>query len=523
VEHAVALHHDHLVLGRFRPLRPLGSGGSGSVWLVRDERSARDVALKVVPREGKAGSRAEREVEAAARLRHPRCLRALALERDEHHVYVAYEYVPGKTLRQCLRSGELDDAASVEIGAQVLDALAHAHGKKILHRDVKPGNVMVEDCDELSVRLLDFGLAQFEEAETLTAAGDVPGTLAYIAPERLAGREANGAADVWSVGVLLWESLAGRHPFSSFSPLETAKRVQEGAPHLASLRPDLPRALTATVDRMLDPDPSRRPGAKDAAARLRMAWSEVGERPRAVTSRTTLAERTGHAGLSALFAGAAAWLVPFFPAGWPFLLGALVAMAALLNPTAGLALALAVPVLPLGNASLGLAVVYSVFAAIWLAIFWRDPRSGFLFLAGPVLAAFQALPLVTIAFSDARGVLRRGALAAAAALCAASVAGIRTGKSLDLRATSSPREALAALTDYLAASPEIWIGAAVLAAATVAVPFARSRGLWGIAVWGSAFLAAALIATGGAVGTFPLVLWVWLAAAILALPLLRTR
>ena len=80
MEHAVALRHDHLVLGRYRPLRPLGSGGSGSVWLVRDERSARDVALKVVPREGKAGSRAEREVEAAARLRHPRCLRALALD-----------------------------------------------------------------------------------------------------------------------------------------------------------------------------------------------------------------------------------------------------------------------------------------------------------------------------------------------------------------------------------------------------------------------------------------------------------
>ena len=118
-------------------------------------------------------------------------------------------------------------------------------------------------------------------------------------------------------------------------------------------------------------------------------------------------------------------------------------MAALLNPTAGLALALAVPVLPLGNASLGLAVVYSVFAAVWLALFWRDPRSSFLFLAGPVLAAFQALPLVTVAFSDVRGVLRRGALAAAATLCAAAVAGIRTGESLDLHATSSPREAFA--------------------------------------------------------------------------------
>jgi len=242
-----------------------------------------------------------------------------------------------------------------------------------------------------------------------------------------------------------------------------------------------------------------------------------------VTSRSTLAERAGHAGLSALFAGAAAWLVPFFPAGWPFLLSALVAMAALLNPTAGLALALAIPVLPLGNASLGLAVVYSAFAAVWLALFWRDPRSSFFFLAGPVLAVFQALPLLTVAFSDARGVLRRSALAAAAALCAAAVAGIRTGKSLDLHATPSPREALAALADHLAASPEIWIGVAVLAAATLAAPFARSRGLWGIAVWGSAFLAAGLIATGGAVGAFPLVLWVWLAAAILALPQLRTR
>jgi len=523
VEHAVALHHDHLVLGRFRPLRPLGSGGSGSVWLVRDERSARDVALKVVPREGKAGSRAEREVEAATRLRHPRCLRALALERDDHHVYVAYEYVPGKTLRQCLRSGELDDAASVEVGAQVLDALAHAHGKKVLHRDVKPGNVMVEDGDELSVRLLDFGLAQLEEAETLTAAGDVPGTLAYIAPERLAGREANGAADIWSAGVLLWESLAGRHPFSSFSPLETAKRVQEGAPPLASLRPDLPRGLTSTVDRMLHPDPSRRPGAKEAAARLRVAWGELGERPRAVTSRATLAERVGHAGLAALFAGVATWLLPFFPAGWPFLLGALVALAALLSPRAGLALGLAAPVLPLGNASLGLALAYSAFAALWLALFWRDPRSSFLFLAGPALAAFQALPLLTVAFSDARGVLRRSALAGAGALTAAAVAGIRTGESLDLHATSSPREAVAGVTSYLAGSPEIWVGAAVLAAATMAVPFARNRGLWGIAAWGAAFLAAGLIGPGGAVGAFPLVLWVWVAVAILALPLLRTR
>jgi hypothetical protein len=94
---------------------------------------------------------------------------------------------------------------------------------------------------------------------------------------------------------------------------------------------------------------------------------------------------------------------------------------------------------------------------------------------------------------------------------------------LGLDATSSPREAFTALTDYLAANPEIWIGAIVLTAATVAAPFAARRGLWGIAAWGSAFLAAALIAPGGAIGAFPLVLWVWFAAAVLAVPLLRPR
>ena len=139
---------DALVLGRYRPLRPLGSGGSGSVWLVHDERSGRDVALKIVAREGKAGTRAEREAHAAARLRHPRCPRALALHRDDGHVYAAYEYVHGKTLREALRSGELDDRASVEAAAQVLEALAHAHEKGIVHRDVKPANVMVADADD---------------------------------------------------------------------------------------------------------------------------------------------------------------------------------------------------------------------------------------------------------------------------------------------------------------------------------------------------------------------------------------
>src|ERR687883_1266815 len=123
-----------LVLGRYRPLRPLGTGGSGSVWLARDEETGLDVALKIVPREGKAASRAEREAEAASRLRHPACQRAYGFGRDSQHVYIAYEYVPGRTFREAMRSGELDDGAAIEAAIQILDALAHAPGRGILHR-----------------------------------------------------------------------------------------------------------------------------------------------------------------------------------------------------------------------------------------------------------------------------------------------------------------------------------------------------------------------------------------------------
>ena len=201
-----------LVLGRYRPLRPLGTGGSGTVWLAMDETLGLEVALKIIAKEGRAGARAEREAEAATRLRHPHCLRAYGLESDDKHLYIAYEYVPGSTMRQAIRADELGDEGAVEAAAQILDALAFAHAKGIVHRDVKPSNVLVVDGDELSVRLFDFGLAQLADAETLTAVGDVPGTLAYISPERLHGEQAGPPADVWAVGVLLWEALSGPSP-----------------------------------------------------------------------------------------------------------------------------------------------------------------------------------------------------------------------------------------------------------------------------------------------------------------------
>ncbi len=532
---AVALTENNLVLGRYRPLRPLGSGGGGSVWLARDEHADRDVALKVVEREGKPGARAEREVDAATRLRHPRCLRALALARDDRHVYVAYPYVEGRTLRDALRAGAVDDWSAVEAAAQVLEALDHAHSKGVVHRDVKPANIMLEDGDEVSVRLLDFGLAQLEHADTLTAVGDVPGTLAYIAPERLAGADATGAADVWAVGVLLWEALAGRHPFWAVSPLETARRVGEGAQQLAELRPDLPRELCRTVDRMLSVSPRKRPSARQALDLLRSAEQDRTERRRARTSPAVLRERAPHAVLAGLFAGGTAFLLPFFPTGWPFLLGGAAALIAFLNPVAGLAAALAVPVLPLGNISFGLAIAYIPLAIAWLVLFARDVRSSLFFLSGPVLAFVHLLPLVPVIALEARGPVRRAALAVAAVVTAVAtvvVVGLRLPLSGDpapqprgVSGAETPGTALDGALGVLTSRPTIMAAIVIVGCAAGFASIARSRGLWGVAAWGAGFLGALLLVPLAAGGASVDPLWaapaVWFAAGALAYPLVR--
>ncbi|MBD0290748.1 MAG: serine/threonine protein kinase [Thermoleophilia bacterium] len=523
-----------LVLGRYRPVRPLGSGGSGSVWLAHDEATALDVALKVVRREGKAASRAEREVEAAARLRHPRCLRALALGRDDEHVYVAYEYVRGRTLREALRSGELDDAAAVEAAAQVAEALAHAHGKGVVHRDVKPANVMVEDGEETQVRVLDFGLARMEEADTLTAVGDVPGTLAYVSPERLNGRPADGAADVWALGVVLWEALAGWHPFTAPSPVETARRIRAGAQPLRRARPDLPDDLCNLVDRMLAVEPRRRPAAQRVAPALRAPLAE--RRPRAATSLASLRRHALHASLACAFATGSALALPFFPRGWPAALGLVACLLALLAPRAGLAFALAVPVLPLGNVSLGLALVWVGLASVWLLLFARDPRSGLVPAAGPALAAVGLVALVPLAAQHARGAARRTGVAAGAFVAAA--AGAALGRlplpfplealpdRLALAATSNPGTAARAVARAGVEYPGVALEGAVFALAALAVPEVLRRGTWAVAAWGSAFVAAALLApslAGVTVHEWPMVPGICVATLALGARALRAR
>jgi hypothetical protein len=524
-----------LVLGRYRPVRPLGSGGSGSVWLAHDERTGLDVALKIIPREGKAAARAEREALAARRLRHDRCVRAYDVGHDSSHVYIAYEYVPGRTVREAMRADALSDVDAVEIAAQILDALAHAHRTGIVHRDVKPSNVLLEDRNELAVRLLDFGLAQFDGADTLTAVGDVPGTLAYIAPERLAGAEATPESDVWSVGVLLWESLAGRHPFWGMPLQEVARAFESGAPPLATERRDLPRRLLAAVSGALALDPEARPRASALAAELRAAMRQAPVREkrshRSAAARSVplprplrLATRITPVALAAVTAALGATLLPFWPSALiaAIVLGA--AAAAWLDPRLGLAIALAAPVFPLGNLSRGAAVAYGVLALAWLAVAWRDARAGLLFVAGPLLAPLGLLAVVPLAVQPARGGLRRGALAAFAVLSAALIAGLGgsamplsgdPAEPLGLTPLDPPLAVASAVASALAAQPVLLAGALVAAAAAAVLPFAHRRSRYGVLAVGTVLLAC-VVATGTGLVAVPLVALVWGVAGALA-------
>ncbi len=537
----------------------------GSVWHAHDEKRDREVALKIVPRAGTAGPRAEREATAAAQLEHPACLRAYTLARDEGHVYIAYEYVPGRTFRHALDHGELDDERAVEAAAQILEGLAHAHERGIVHRDVKPSNVLLADgpgmdassahnrsspggAAEISVRLLDFGLALVTEEETLTAAGDVPGTLAYISPERLRGRPAGPATDVWSVGVLLWEALAHRHPFGGGRFLEVAKRIGRGAPSLATVRPDLPRALVELVDRALSVDPDKRPSAARLAASLRRSLhTRARHRPpvalrlgawhRKIAAKAHLpsialnsawhgyALRCGPAVPAGLLAGWTTATLPFFPAHWPALLAAAAALLSLAGPRLGLAFALAVPVLPLGNISLGLAIVYAIAASVWFALFWAVPRAGLLFVAGPMLAPLGALGLLPIAMLISGGPARRAAQTAAALLAAGVVAGLG-GQTLPIVDAPAPELSITGIPGPLDAATALWaaftqshgflLEAIALCAAAALVGSCRRRGPWGAAAFGSLLTALTLLADPGA-AVLPLVAAAWISALLLAL------
>ena len=269
-----------LAMGRYRLGARLGSGGFGTVFAARDERLGRPVAVKVVPTGGAAPERAQREARAVARLDHDAIVALFDAGEEDGCRYLVSELVEGRTLAQLERDGALSDRDVIRIGLALADALAHAHDRGVIHRDVKPQNVIVPDVPSSrrgAAKLTDFGVAHLAGEAALTATGDVVGTLAYMAPEQAAGRAVDARADVYALGLVLYEALAGENPVAAGSPSATARRIGTHLPPLAKRRSDLPEALCAALDRTLLPDPEERGELDDLFDGLADALPDVAD------------------------------------------------------------------------------------------------------------------------------------------------------------------------------------------------------------------------------------------------------
>ncbi len=269
-----------VVLGRYRLERRLGAGGFGVVWLGWDEKLEREVAVKAIPREGGSGERVEREARAAARLNHPGIVAIYELAADEHDVYLVSELVRGRTLAELLRARALADRDVARIGVALCDALEHAHARGVIHRDVKPQNVMVVADPAAGsgfAKLADFGVAHVASDNPLTQTGDVVGTLAYMAPEQAEGARPGPASDVYSLALTLYEAWTGTNPIRAGGPAATARRVGTQLPSLAGMRRDLPLELCDAIDDALEIDPGLRPAPARLGAELAAAQEQLAD------------------------------------------------------------------------------------------------------------------------------------------------------------------------------------------------------------------------------------------------------
>jgi hypothetical protein len=273
---------EQLLLGRYRLLSRLGAGGFGVVWRAHDELLQREVAVKRIwlGPDGD-GDRAAREAQATARLAHPAIVALYEACALGEAFYLISELVPGPTLGALIRAGEVDDTQALQIGLDLLDALEHAHERGVVHRDIKPQNVLVPaERDPRrpgpAAKLTDFGGASIAEEDALTRTGDVLGTLAYMAPEQSEGREAAEPADLYALALVLYEALSGVNPVRGATPAATARRIGTRLEPLGRRRRDLPRRLTAAIDTALAPAPRERGEIHDLRVALQEALEETG-------------------------------------------------------------------------------------------------------------------------------------------------------------------------------------------------------------------------------------------------------
>jgi eukaryotic-like serine/threonine-protein kinase len=269
-----------VVLNRYRLHQRLGAGAYGTVWMAGDERLERDVAVKIMPRERIVTGRFEREARAAARLSHPAIVTLYEASVDDDGAYLVSELVRGTSLDRLLTAGRLSDLDVVSIGIAVCEALEHAHGQGVVHRDVKPSNVLVPEhpvTPAQCAKLTDFGIALVIGGDALTMTGDVVGTPAYMAPEQAEGLPAGATADLFSLAVVVYEALTGVNPVGAGSAALRARRLGAHLPPLRRQRRDLPPGLGQGIDLALRPRPGERGAISELRGALTAARDQVGD------------------------------------------------------------------------------------------------------------------------------------------------------------------------------------------------------------------------------------------------------
>jgi len=258
--------------GRYELGAVLGRGGMATVRDATDRRLGRPVAVKILradlAEQPRARERFETEAHAAARLAHPNVVMVFDSGEDDGSPFLVMERLSGRTFADELAEGPVAVGRICDIGGEILAALAAAHAAGIIHRDIKPANVLLTDDGHAKVS--DFGIAKTLDDGDQTQTAEVLATPGYLAPERLAGRPASERSDLYSVGVLLYEALGRRRPFSGDTPLALMHAIERGeAEPLMSLRPELPPAVVAVVERAMHVDPAERFGsASEMAAAL---------------------------------------------------------------------------------------------------------------------------------------------------------------------------------------------------------------------------------------------------------------
>ncbi len=534
---------------RYELVGRIGSGGFAEVYEALDLTLDEPVALKIVADGRAISARIVREAEAAAALSHPNIVALYDWFADGERSILVWELVRGESLDKL--GEELGDGDVAAVGAELLDALAFAHSQGIVHRDVKPQNVMLND--EGHVKVMDFGIARLMGSDTLTGEGDVIGTVAYMSPEQAAGRRVQPPSDVYSAGMVLYELLAGAHPLRGDTPAETLSNVAAARlPSLAELRPDLPDDLVTLIDGACAPRPADRPTAaylseafedllrsgRLQARRLQKAQRLV----RPLGRAAEVVERAGGAALAAVTSGVVLGALPAYPQSWTLPLVAVSAAVWAVVPQAGLAWLLGMLAFPVFNVSLSLGVAYLAFA---VALF-------LLTRARPVVALWPAFALVlTPAYLTLLAPAAAAVLGRVRGPLTAAWAGV--GTVLFLLLTRAPRgpftleqprwrlsESLAAAGDPFTAAGRLLVHglaaptllqAALWAGLAAALGFALTRRrletrLW---IWAVAFAVvfAAYRIVPVVVWDYPARLWplIWsvaVPAAVILLPLVLT-